>query len=170
MTAEHLDSDRFTAVSGGESRWTGAESAHIDRCPACRLEWQLVRASRSLGSRESAEIDAARAAGIVLQRLVSEPAEPARRWTRRAGWMLAAGAAALLALAVLLPGGAPAPAPSPPAAAMTVLHELDDLTPAELEAVLETIPPTAEEAPHVEAAPLGELSVPDLERMLRAME
>lgn len=168
MTAQHLDSDRFTAVSRGESRWTGAESAHIDRCLECRLEWQLVRAARSLGRPESAEIDAGQAAGIVLQRLLSEPAEPARRWSRRAGWMLAAGVAAALALAVLLPAGDPSPAP--PAGAATVLHELDDLTPAELEAVLETIPPTAEEALHVEAAPLGELSVSDLERMLRAME
>lgn len=168
MTAQHLDSDRFTAVSRGESRWSGAESAHLDRCPECRLEWQLVRAARSLGRPESAEIDAAQAAGIVLHRLVSEPAEPARRWKRRAGWMLAAGAAAVLALAVRLPDGEPAPAP--PLVAVTVLHELDDLTPAELEAVLETIPPSAEEALHVETAPLGELSVSDLERMLRAME
>jgi hypothetical protein len=168
MTALHLDSDRFTAVSRGESRWTGAESAHIDRCPECRLEWQLVRAARTLGRSESAEIDAARAAGTVLQRLVSEPVEPARRWNRRAGWMVTAAAAAVLTLAVLLRGGEPAPVP--PAVAITVLHELDDLTPAELEAVLETIPPSAEEALHVDAAPLGELSVSDLERMLRAME
>lgn len=168
MTAQHLDSDRFTAVSRGESRWTGAESAHIDRCPECRLEWQLGRAARSLGRRESAEVDAAQAAGLVLQRLVSAPAEPARRWSGRAGWMLAAGVAAALALAILLREGEPAPAP--PGVAMTVLHELDDLTPAELEAVLETIPPSADEALHVDAAPLGELSVSDLERMLRAME
>jgi hypothetical protein len=168
MSASHLDSDRVAAVSRGESRWTGAESAHIDRCPECRLEWQLVRAAPGLGRPESAGIDAARAASIVLQRLVSEPPEPARRWSRRAGWMLAAGAAAVLALAVLLPRGEPDPVSPEPA--ITVLHELDDLSPAELEAVLETIPPTADEALHVEAAPLGELSVPDLERMLRAME
>ena len=168
MSAAHLDSDRFAAVSRGESRWTGAESAHIDRCPECRLEWQLVRAARGLGRPQSAEIDASRAAEIVLHRLLNEPAEPARRWSRRAGWMLAAGVAALLALAVLLPGGSPAPAPA--AASITVLHELDDLTPAELEAVLETIPPSVDEALHVETAPLGELSVSDLERMLRAME
>lgn len=168
MSASHLDSDRFTAVSRGESRWTGAESAHIDRCPECRLEWQLVRAAGGLGRPESAGIDAAQAASIVLQRLVSEPVEPARRGSRRAGWMLAAGAAAVLTLAVLLPRGEPDPVSPEPA--ITVLHELDDLSAAELEAVLETIPPTAEEALHVEAAPLGELSVPDLERMLRAME
>jgi len=163
----HLDSDRFTAVSQGESRWTGAESAHLDRCPECRLEWQLVRAARSLGGPESEGIDASRVAGAVMQRLLSEPPRPARHWSRRVGWMLAAGAAAVLAFAVLLRDREPG---SAPAAAITVLHELDDLTPAELEAVLEAIPPTAEEALHVEAAPLGELSVPDLERMLRAME
>jgi hypothetical protein len=167
MTAQHLDSDRFTAVFRGESRWTGAESAHIDRCPECRLEWQLVRAAGTLG-RRSAEVDAAQAAGIVLQRLLREPVEPARRGSRRAGWMLAAAAAAVLAVAVLLRGGEPAPAP--PAVAITMLHELDDLTPAELEAVLETIPPSAEEPLYLDAAPLGELSVADLERMLQAME
>ena len=128
----------------------------------------MVSAARSLGRPEGEGIDAAQLAATVLQRLVSEPAEPARRWSRRAGWMLAAGVAALLALAVLLPGGSPAPAPA--AASITVLHELDDLTPAELEAVLETIPPSVDEALHVETAPLGELSVSDLERMLRAME
>lgn len=167
MSAQHFDSDRFAAVSQGESRWTGAETAHLDRCPECRLEWRLVSAARRLGRPESAGIDPERVAGAVNERLASEPVQPARRWGRRAGWMLATGAAAVLALAVLIPGREPA---SPPGVTITVLHELDDLTPAELEAVLETIPPTADEALHVEAAPLGELSVPDLERMLRDME
>ena len=168
MNAQHLDSDRFTAVARGESRWTGAETAHLDRCAECRLEWQLVSAARSLGRPESAGIDAPRLAGAVIQRLAGEPAPPERRWGHRVGWVVAVGAAAVLGLAVLLPGREPGS--PPPAVAITVLHELDDLTPAELEAVLETIPPTAEEALHVEAAPLGELSVPDLERMLRDME
>jgi hypothetical protein len=168
MSVQHLDSDRFTSVSRGESRWTGTEAAHLDRCPECRLEWRLVRAAGSLGRPDSAGIDPSGIAGAVMQRLVHEPAPPARQWSRRAGWMLAVGAAAVLALAVLFRGRDPASAP--PGVTITVLHELDDLTPAELEAVLETIPPTAQEAVHVEAAPLGELSVPDLERMLRDME
>lgn len=168
MSAQHLDEGRITAVSRGESRWTGAETAHLDRCPECRLEWRLVSAAGGLGRPESAGIDGSRIAGVVLQRLASEPARPTPRWSRRAGWMLAVGAAAVLALAVLLRGREPESAP--PGVTLTVLHELDDLTPAELEAVLETIPPTAEEALHVEAAPLGELSVTDLERMLRDME
>lgn len=170
MNAQHLDSDRFTAVSQGESRWTGAEAAHLDRCPECRLEWRLVSAARRLGRPESAGIAPDRLAGAVIERLAREPAspaQPARQWGRRAGWVLAAGAAAVLAVVVLVSGREPA---SPPGVTITVLHELDDLTPAELEAVLETIPPTADEALHVEAAPLGELSVPDLERMLRDME
>lgn len=168
MTDQHLDSDRFPAVARGEARWTPAEAAHVDRCGACRLEWKLVGAAGTLGRPESAGIEASRVAAAVLGRLVSEPAQPRRQWTRRTGLVLALGAAAVLAIAVLLPDTQPAP--EPPAAATTVLHELDDLTPAELEAVLEAIPPTAEAALHVEAAPLGELSVPDLERMLRAME
>ena len=166
----HLDSDRFAAVSRGESRWTGPEAAHLDRCPECRLEWRLVSAARRLGRAESAGIAPDRVAGAVIERLDREPAEavePARRWDRRVGWGVAAAAAAVLALAVLIPGREPA---ATPGVTITVLHELDDLTPAELEAVLETIPPTADEALHVEAAPLGELSVPDLERMLRDME
>ena len=167
MNAQHLDTDRIGAVSQGESRWTGAETAHLDRCPECRLEWRLVRTAGGLGRPESAGIDPDRVAGAVIQRLAREPAQPARQWGRRTRWVLAAGAAALLALAVLMPGREPA---SPAGATITVLHELDDLTSAELEAVLETIPPAADEALHVEAAPLGELSVPDLERMLRDME
>ena len=165
MTAQHLDSDRFAPVSRGESRWTGAEAAHLDRCPACRLEWRLVTAALRLGRAETAGIDPERVASAVIERLDREPAQPVRRWGRRAGW-LAAGAAAVLALAVLIPGREP---DSPPGVT-TVLHELDDLTPAELEALLETSPPAADEALHVEVAPLGELSVPDLERMLRDME
>jgi len=164
MNAQHLDSDRFAPVARGESRWTGAEAAHLDRCPECRLEWRLVSAALGLGRPESAGIALD---GAVIQRLAREPAQPARQWGSRAGWVLAAGAAAVLALVVLIPGREPA---SPPGLTITVLHELDDLTPAELEAVLETIPPAADEALHVEAAPLGELSVPDLERMLRDME
>jgi len=164
MNAQHLDSDRFAPVARGESRWTGAEAAHLDRCPECRLEWRLVSAALGLGRPESAGIALERVAGAVIQRLAREPTQPARQW---GGWVLAAGAAAVLALVVLIPGREPA---SPPGLTSTVLHELDDLTPAELEAVLETIPPAADEALHVEAAPLGELSVPDLERMLRDME
>lgn len=167
MNAQHPDSDRFAAVSRGESRWTGAEAAHLDRCPECRLEWRMVSTARHLGRPESAGINPERVTGAVIERLAREPAQPARQWRRRAGWVLAAGAAALLALAVLVPGPEPV---SPPGVTITLLHELDDLTPAELEAVLETIPPAADEALHVEAAPLGELSVPDLERMLRDME
>lgn len=168
MTDQHLDSDRFPAVVRGEARWTGTEAAHLDRCAECRLEWKLVGAAGTLGRPESAGIDAPGVAAAVLRRLVSEPAQPKPQWSRRAGLVLVLGAAAVLALAVLLPRQEPPLVPA--AAASTVLHELDDLTPAELEAVLETIPATAEAALYVEAAPLGELSVPDLERMLRAME
>jgi len=168
MSASHLDSDRFAAVSRGESRWTGDEAAHLDSCPECRFEVELVRTALRLGGSESAGIDGSRVAAVVLQRLVHEPAPPAGQWGRRAGWVVTLGAAAVFALAVLFPREEPAPVPPEPA--ITVLHELDDLSSAELEAVLETIPPTADEALHVEAAPLGELSVPDLERMLRAME
>jgi hypothetical protein len=168
MNASHLDSDRFAAVSRGESRWSSDEAAHLDRCPECRFEWELVRTALHLGRSESAGISTPRVAAAVLHRLVREPAPPAGRWGRPAGWVVVLGAAAVLALAVLLPRGEPAPVSPEPA--ITVLHELDDLSAAELEAVLETIPPTADEALHVEAAPLGELSVPDLERMLRAME
>jgi hypothetical protein len=168
MSASHVDSDRIAAVSRGESRWTGDETAHLDRCAVCRLEWELVGAAPRLGRAESAGIDAPRVAAAVLQRLANEPRPAVGRWSRRTGWVVALGAAAVLALAVLLPRGEPAAVPAEPAIA--VLHELDDLSSAELEAVLETIPPAADEALHVEAAPLSDLSVPDLERMLRAME
>lgn len=167
MSAQHLDEGRFAAVSLGESRWTGAETAHLDRCPECRLEWRLVSAARRLGRAQSAGIVPDRVAAAVIERLARAPAEPTRQWPRRAGWVVAAGVAAVLALAVLMTTRDPA---SPPGLTITVLHELDDLTPAELEAVLETIPPAADEPLYVEAAPLGELSVPDLERMLRDME
>jgi hypothetical protein len=53
---------------------------------------------------------------------------------------------------------------------VSVLHELDGLGEPELEAVLESIPLAAGAVFHPEPAPLDELNVNDLERLLRSME
>ena len=81
-------------------------------------------------------------------------------------WLTGLAAAAAVVLA-LVPGANPNSAVPP---AIAVLHELDGLTSSELEAVLETIPPPANAAVHVEASPLGELNAHDLERVLQSME
>jgi hypothetical protein len=55
-------------------------------------------------------------------------------------------------------------------AAVSVLHELDDLTPAELESVLESIPETASSIEHVDQGGFEDLDAHDLEQMLHTLE
>jgi hypothetical protein len=82
-------------------------------------------------------------------------------------------AAAALALAVW-DGSTRVSAPAAPMGSapieLSVLHELDGLGEPELEAVLESIPLAAGAVFHPELAPLDELNVNDLERLLRSME
>jgi hypothetical protein len=90
---------------------------------------------------------------------------PATRWLIG----LAAAAALVLAIRPWLPGRS-VPNPSNAVAAVSVLNELDDLTPSELESVLEALPTAADAVPHVESAPFGDLEPKDLERVLRSLE
>jgi hypothetical protein len=91
---------------------------------------------------------------------------PARRWLIG----LAAVAALVLVIRPWRPGHSPVMNLPERAAAVSVLNELDDLTPSELESVLEALPPAADAVPHVESAPFGDLEPKDLERMLRSLE
>ncbi len=171
MIDSHLDSDRLHSVAHRLARWSVEEAAHLERCAECRLEWEIVRTARTLGRSPAERVDAARVVAIVGRRLASEPASNPGT-APRAGRRVAIGfaAAAAIALVVFFPRGTTSSEGVAPAAEIAVLHELDGLTPAELEAVLETIPPAADEALHVEAAPIGDLSEKDLERMLQSME
>ena len=127
---------------------------------------ELLRRARQLGRAEADELDPERVAGSVLARLRAEPRVRVGPVVVR--WTLGLAAAAALAIAVVTRSGSEPEAPA--AAALVALPELDDLTAAELEAVLETIPPPADSAIHVEVAPIDELNAQELERVLRTLE
>jgi hypothetical protein len=173
MTDCHIIADRMPAVANGKAGWGPSEAAHLESCPACRLEWDLVRAAQGLGGDVAAALDTGRIAERVARRIAdSDPAVtpqglgPARRWLIG----LAAAAALVLVIRPWRPGHSPVMNLRERAAAVSVLNELDDLTPAELESVLVALPPAADAVPHVESEPFGDLEPQDLERMLRSLE
>jgi hypothetical protein len=170
MNDSHLDSERLLAVVQGQARWSAEEAEHLEQCAECRLEWNLVRATRSLGRAPAGRVVPARAAATVVHRLRTEEQVPASVRSFPARWLVGLAAVAAIVFAVLIPGGTMPPDAAASGNEMAVLHELDGLSEAELEIVLETIPPPADAATHVEAAPIGELSATDLERMLHSME
>jgi len=170
MIGSHLDSERLPAVAHGLARWSVEEAAHLERCTQCRLEWNLVRTARTLGRAPAERIAPARAAATVVRRLNTAPIASPGGLPRRGRLVFGIAAAATVTFAVYFSRGKTHSETPPPGAEIAVLHELDGLTTAELEAVLETIPPAADEAVHVESAPIGDLSAKDLERMLHSME
>jgi hypothetical protein len=116
-------------------------------------------------------VDAGRLAEVVERRL-ERPLE-VRRSNRT--WRWAAWPAALAAGILLLMWLGPAvrsPGETPPEVAMTVLHELDDLSDSELEAMLEVVEdPTAIEYRSLDTPEsLGDLSEAELQLLLNSME
>jgi anti-sigma factor RsiW len=173
MTDCHIVADRMPAVANGEVGWGPSEAAHLESCPACRLEWDLVRAAQGLGAGVAAALDTSRIAERVSRRIadsgpvVTSPGlRPATRWLIG----LVAAAALVLVIRPWRPAHSPVMTLPERAAAVSVLNELDDLTPSELESVLEALPSAADALPHVESAPFGDLEPKDLERMLRSLE
>jgi len=170
MNTSHIDPDRLADTALGTAALSDAESAHVAECAECRLERELVAAAGRLGVAQVARLSPTRVADAVRHRLATEPGPPVPR--ARATWLVGLAAAAALALAVWYGStrvSAPAPMGSAPVE-LSVLHELDGLGEPELEAVLESIPLAAGAVFHPELAPLDELNVNDLERLLRSME
>jgi len=172
MTDCHIIADRMPAVANGKAGWGPSEAAHLESCPACRLEWDLVRTAHGLGADVAAALDTGRIAEKVARRIADAgPVARPRVAAPVARWLIGLAAAAALVLAVRpWRFGGSVPNPAHPVAAVSVLNELDDLTPAELESVLEGLPTAAEAVPHVESVPFGDLEANDLERMLRSLE
>jgi hypothetical protein len=172
MTPLHLDPDRFADVVQGRAAWLPGELAHLEHCAECRLESAISMAAFRLGHEEAGSLDPEALAARVRRNLaaggVAGPVVMPSRTGRRV-WPLLLGlaAAATVALVVLLP---PKPAGSVPVEQLAVLHELDDLSAAELEAVLETLPPAADAVVHPDEGGFAALSADMLERMLRTME
>ena len=134
-------SERMPEVALARSIWAPEEADHLRGCPACQAEWALVQLSNTLGREVEAELDVAAAGRAVLLRL-AQGAEEARLRKRAWSFAIVSGAAAA---AVMLWAGQAAPDPVPasrhPAVATLEfpLPELDNLMPAELNAVLQAM-------------------------------
>lgn len=170
MTGCERLSDRMADVACGESAWTEPELGHLRTCPDCSREWRLVEAAGRLGSGQA--VDPARVAARVVERLSAEREAPRRLAVRRVGWVVGLGAAAALGILVartVTDGRAPAPAR--PLVEATLLSELDGLTAAELELVLDAVDPVVSEASLApDSVRLGDLTPSELERILRSLE
>lgn len=173
MTDCHLIADRMPDVANGKAVWRASESAHLASCPDCSLEWDLIRAAQGMGAGVVAALDTGRIAENVVRRVAEAgPAARPRVLGPATRWLIGLAAAAALVLVIRpgRPGQSPVMNLPERAAAVSVLNELDDLTPSELESVLEALPSAAEAVPHVESAPFGDLEPKDLERVLRSLE
>ena len=137
-------------------------------------EDELARTAARLGDRVVQSLDEQRLARAVLARLAEEPSDSSPTTPRlRRGLLVALAAAAAILLVVRLTVTSPsAPATGPESAgpSLTVLHELDDLSAAELEVLLETLPPPAGAAVHPDPASFDDLDAKGLERLLRSLE
>lgn len=131
-------SDRMPAVALATARWSPAEERHLAECPACAAEWVVVRGGARLGLAVQSSIDGEAIARGVLAQVRRGGAE-AGRWRRHVPWLIPLAAAAALLLAIGLPRGTESPT-APPAGELTLLPELETLSAAELESMLELLP------------------------------
>jgi hypothetical protein len=126
------------AVGRGTAHWSPADEDHLAGCRDCSAEWNLVQATAGIGLEVERSLDRDTIASRVKAVLESSPAGPSP--ARRAGWLvpLAAVAAALLRLVWT---GSPEPgADGPTVVAASLLPELETLTSAELESMLQLLP------------------------------
>jgi hypothetical protein len=132
-------SDRIPAVVLGRSSWTEEEREHLGSCHSCQQEWDLLRVSSALGL--PSKLDGGAISRAVLDRLARSRSETG---LRRKQWGFAAVASAAAAAAMIWAGQtSTTPVAEPPAPTVAGLYfqlpELDNLQPAELKAVLETL-------------------------------
>jgi hypothetical protein len=165
-------SDRMPAVASGRAEWTGDETQHLIGCRSCQREWELVQLSSRLGQDVAAKLDAGSTGRVVFQRL--ERARQEDR-LRRQSWSFAALATAA-AIAVVVWTGRPVTRPVGPSAGPVVaaallipLPELDNLDPAELNTVLQTIDEPLVGGP-TDTPGSGALDDDDLEGVLNIWE
>jgi hypothetical protein len=135
-------SDRMPALALGRAEWTADETRHLAGCRSCQEEWELVRLSSRLGEDVGARLDPEAATRAVLERIRRARLEA---HDRRRSWTFAALATAA-AIAAAVWTGRPVTRSVPPsgrpvvAAALQIpLPELDNLEPAELNTVLQTV-------------------------------
>jgi hypothetical protein len=122
------------AVAQGASRWSAVEAAHLTRCDDCLSEWKVVRRTAELGSTLPAPDVERIAAGVLTALRAPRPSRSARlvRW----GVPLALAAGLLLVLVRTR-----ATTPNEPAVVtLSLLPEVEALSDAELETVIQLIP------------------------------
>lgn len=169
-TCERL-ADRMPEVARGTASWSRDDADHLARCASCQDEWDLVRAAATHGLARGMRVDAGRLAEVVERRL--EGVAEARPASRTGGW--AAWPVALAAGILLLVWAGPRLPPQGEAApemTVAVLHELDDLSDSELEAMLDVVEdPAAVDYRSLDTPEsLGDLSEAELHLLLNSME
>ncbi len=168
-------SDRIPAVVLGRAQWTPQEVRHLQECAACEQEWRVVLAASRLGQGVQGRIDTEATTASLLRKLRDERrADRARHRT----WTLG-GLAAAAAIAVAVWTGSPgefsdrAGQTGPLAAAQLEipLPELENLQPAELDSVLQTMDdPNNFRDPSTGDPELSDLTSDELERVLDTWE
>jgi hypothetical protein len=161
-------SDRMPPVALGQAEWTADEIRHLNGCPSCRQEWELVQTTSRLGEGLVGASEVAARPQIVLERLRRSARQ--RRWRRTWGFGGLAAAAGLAALLWSGRGESVPASPSEPVVAglQLPLPELEELQPAELDSVLQAMdePAPAPEASALEDPELGDLDSEELENVL----
>jgi hypothetical protein len=163
------------AVLHGQGDWDPAERRHLAECADCGAEWKVVSAAHAAGDRHRTPVNVEAIVGQLHRRLASGEAAPREsmgggRWVGRAvRWGALLAAAVLLMVWLGIRRAPPSRQPPAVAAAPFVLHELDSLTPGELQRVLETV---GSAVPTVGGAEplMGELSTEELETILHSLE
>lgn len=137
MKAEnHHLSDRMPDVAAGRIRWSVPEQQHLAECPDCAAEWRLVSTASVLGSSVERSLDVEAIAGRVRAEL--GPGQEMQRRPRPALWLVPLLAAAALILVLWRgPGSEPVPVDQ---AETLLLPELETLSVAQLESMLQLLP------------------------------
>jgi hypothetical protein len=169
-----LLSERIPAVALGRAGWTAQERQHLDDCPACKQEWEIVRGAGLLGQDVEERLDLHAITVSLRQRLQSDrQVERLRRRTLTVG-SLAAAAGIVNALWT---GSPSAPSDSGPmtgalaAGRLAIpLPELQSLEPAELDSLLQTMDDPNAVRAAMEDPDLGDLSSEELESVLDSWE
>ena len=166
MSCERL-SDRMSGVMAARDHWSREDEEHLGVCSDCRGEWQLLARGAALGA-DLPRLDTTRISAEVQGRL-TRAKRGARN--RRRGWIVVAlAAAAALVLVIARPDDK---SPVGPVAATSLeipFIELDSLSAAQLQAVLESLEPPLGSNSTLDAPSLQDLDDHQLERLLRSLE
>lgn len=162
--------DRMPDVALGRDAWTAAESAHLDGCADCALEWRIVRAGTVLAG--DTVVAPELIAQAVSNRLRSDAGSQLviRRLPWRGGLigLIAAAASVILVVNVIQHNGSRPRLARDTVAAVAMLPELQGLDEGQLEAVLRSLGPTAGDATPGVLPHLEDLTDSELEQLLRS--